>query len=441
MDEFSPQEDYVLNTVNNRDVHFLRFWFADVLGNLKSFAINPNELERAFSIGMPMSGRCIDCVPEDDLEHDVIVCPQASSFQILPWRPSENGVARMFCDIKTPDGKPYEFDTRQVLKNVLEKASEMGYLVNVKPNLEFYYFHDSLYPDPLDEGSLFDLTTLDSATDLRRDTILMLEGMGIPVEKSYHEKGPSQHQIDLRTADALSMADAMMTYKLVVKEIAQEHGVFASFMPKPINGVPGNSMHTIIHLVDEKGQNAFYSSRSKDPNHLSTLAKQFIAGVLKYASEFCLLTNQYENSYKRLMAPECPNNHIAWSKTSKSTMIRLQGHRPNSEEATRVEIKNPDPAANPYLALTGIIAAGLAGIEEKLKLADPIEDRGDIEGKSKRLPETLGEAIYEFENSELMKKTLGPALFEHLIKIKKAEWKRVISHVHEQELEELLAVL
>lgn len=440
MNEFSPQEDYVLNTVNNRDVHFLRFWFADVLGNLKSFAINPNELERAFAIGMPLSGQCIADIHEDK-EVDVIACPQASSFQILPWRPSENSVARMFCDIKTPDGEAYEFDTRQVLKSVLEKASKMGYLVNVKPNLEFYYFEDQSCPIPLDEGSSFDLTTLDSASDLRRDTILTLEGMGIPVEKSYHEKGSSQHQIDLRTTDALSMADAMLTYKLVVKEIAQEHGVFASFMPKPLNGEPGNSMHIILHLVNEDGENAFFDAKSKDEYHLTTLAKQFIAGVLKYANEFCLITNQYENSYKRLMSPECTNNHIAWSRSSKSTMVRLQGHRPDSEESTRVEIKNPDPAANPYLALAVIINAGLKGIEEKLKLGKPVENRDDIEHSSERLPETLGQAIYEFENSELMKETLGEALFNKIIQIKKAEWKRAISHVHEQELDELLAVL
>lgn len=440
MNEFSPQEDYVVNTVNNRDVHFLRLWFTDVLGNLKSFAINPNELERAFAIGMPLAGGCIAGLNEDK-EVDVIACPQASSFQILPWRPSENSVARMFCDIKTPDGEPFKFDTRHVLQRVLEEVSKKGYLVNVKPNLEFYYFTDEHNPLPLDEGSSFDLTSLDNATDLRRDTILTLEGMGIPVEKSYHEKGSSQHQIDLRTTDAMSMADAMMTYKLVVKEIAEQHEVFATFMPKPLNGQPGNSMHLIIHLVDENGENAFFDPKSKDGTNLTKIAKQFIAGILKYAKETCLLTNQYENSYKRLMAPECTNNHIAWSKTSKSTMVRLQGHRPTTEESSRVEIKNPDPAANPYLALAALIKAGLAGIEEKLELPQAIENRDEIEEKSERLPETLGEAIHEFEQSKLMKETLGEELFNYIVKIKKQDWKKLISHVHQCEIDELMAVL
>ena len=440
MKQYSAQEDYVLNTVNNRDVHFLRFWFADVLGNLKSFAIVPNELERAFEIGMPMDGNCIAGF-ESTKESDIIAWPEASSFQILPWRPNENCVARMFCNTKTPDGEPFSSDTRHILQEVLKKASKMGYIVNVKPEIEYYYFEDATMPIPLDNGSAFDLTSLDSATDLRRDTILTLESVGIPVEKSLHEAGASQHEIDLRTQDALSMADSILTYKLAVKEIALKHGVYASFMPKPLNDQPGSSMHLHIHLSNEAGENVFFAKNSGDRYCLSAKAKQFMAGILKYAKEMCLVTNQYQNSYKRLIAKDCLATQIAWSRDNRSTILRVPGHRPETEDCTRIELRHPDAACNPYLALAAIVNAGLAGIEEKLELENSTEEQNAQVDKNQKLPYSLGEAILEFEKSELMRKTLGDAVFEYILKVKKAEWMRAISVVDEYELETYLAVL
>ncbi len=439
MKQYTAQEDYVLNTVNNRDVHFLRFWFADVLGNLKSFAIVPNELERAFEIGMPIDGNCIAGF-ESTQECDVIAWPEASSFQILPWRPNENCVARMFCNIKTPDGESYGSDTRHILKEVLRKASKMGYIVNVKPEIEYYYFEGKDNPTPLDSGSTFDLTSLDSATDLRRDTVLTLESVGIPVQKSQHETGASQHQIDLRTQDALSMADSIVTYKMAVKEIALKHGVFASFMPKPLNDQPGSSMHLHIHLSNEEGENIFFNENDPDGYYLTDTAKQFMAGVLKYANETCLVTNQYQNSYKRLISPSCLPTKIGWSRDNKETMLRVPGHRPNTEDCARVEVRNPDAACNPYLALAAIINAGLAGIEESLELEAPSEDK-EQSCELAELPIELGKSIELFETSDLMRKTLGDAVFDYLIKVKKAEWHRAISEVDPYELKNYLAVL
>lgn len=439
-DEFTPQQDYVLNTINNRDVHFVRFWLSDVLGNLKSFALVPNELERSFKIGVTMDGNPLAGF-ESSTEQDIIVWPDAASFQILPWRPDEKRVGRMFCNAKTPDGDPFASDTRYILQKVLEHASELGFLVNIKPEIEFYYFADDQYPCPLDEGSSFDLTSLDSASDLRRDTILTLEALGIPVEKSHHEKGPSQNEIDLRTQDALSMADSILTYKAAVKEIANKHGVFASFMPKPTTELPGSGMNVQIHLVDKKANNVFYSKTAKKDANLSKTAKCFMAGVLKHAKEFCLLTNQYQNSYKRFCSPEYLATNIAWSKNSKKTILRVPGHRPKEKEYTRVILKMPDVACNPYLAFAGIIAAGLDGIEQNLKLEAATEDT-ETEGKTfEKLPETLGEAVYYFESSELMNSVLGDVVFRYITDVKRREWRRAISVVDDYELEQYLAVL
>lgn len=438
--QFSIQEDYVLNTVEARDVHFLRCWFVDVLGNLKSLAIVPNELERAFDIGIPLDGNCIAGF-ESKNEADIIAWPEADTFQILPWRPDEKCVARMFCNTKNPDGTAFASDTRSILKNVLKKASQHGFLVNMKPEIEFFYFKSKDAPIPLDTGSSFDLTSLDSASDLRRDTVLTLESVGIPVEYSHHEIGPSQNEIDLRTTDALSMADSVLTYKIAVKEIALKHGVYASFMPKPITDQPGNSMHIHIHLTDDEGNNIFFDKSDKSGYCLSDVAKKFMAGILKYAKEFCMITNQYQNSYKRLIGKDCLTNHIAWSQKSRYTMLRIPGHRPNTEECTRLEIRNPDPACNPYLAFAAIISAGLAGIEENLELENPVESDDIDLNNFEKLPTTLGEAISCFEKSDLMKRTLGTQICNYLLKVKKAEWKRMITLVNEYEIDDFLAVL
>ncbi len=440
MHEMTPQEDYVINTVNSRDVHFIRCWFVDVLGQAKSLAIVPNELERAFDIGIPLDGNCIAGF-ESRNEADIIAWPDASTFQILPWRPDEKCVARMFCITKNPDGTPFESDSRFILSEVLKRASEKGYLVNMKPEIEFFYFKSKEEPKPLDFGSSFDLTSLDSASDLRRDTVLTLESIGIPVRYSHHEMGAAQNEIELRTTDAMSMADSVLSYKLAVKEVASKHGVYASFMPKPLQDQPGNSMHLNIHLTDKDGVSVFYDENSSSEYKLTELAKQFMAGVLKYASEFCLLTNQYQNSYKRLIAKTCKCNNIAWSRHNLHTMMRLPGHRPDTEEGSRIVLRNPDPACNPYLAFAAIINAGLAGIEEKLELEDPKEETSKLEDDCKKLPSTLGEAIESFKNSKLMRETLGEQIFNYLIKIKSAEWKKEISTITEHELKDYLAVL
>lgn len=440
MNKFTPEQDYVINTVNSRDVHFLRCWFVDVLGNLKSLAIVPDELERAFDIGIPLDGNSIAGFGSKS-ESDIIAWPDASTFQILPWRPEEKCVARMFCNTNNPDGSPFASDTRQILAKVLKKASDMGFLVNVKPEIEYYYFQDSNKPTPLDEGSSFDLTSLDSATDLRRDTVLTLERVGIPVQYSHHEKGPSQHEIDLRTTGAKEMADSILTYKLTVKEIALKHGAYASFMPKPMTDKPGNSMHLHIHLTDEEGNNIFFDENDDSPYCLSTIARQFIAGILKYAKETCMITNQYQNSYKRLIGMDCLTNHIAWSRSNRCTLVRIPGYRPQTEECSRIEIRNPDPACNPYLALSAIISAGLAGIEEALELEEPSEDSDETLKTCEKLPTTLGEAIFEFERGSLMKKTFGEQVCSYLLKVKKAEWRRMIELVNEYEIQDFLAVL
>ena len=300
--------------------------------------------------------------------------PEASTFQILPWRPERNAVARMFCSIKTPEGEFFDGDSRNVLKRQAAKAEQLGYVMNVGPELEYYYFKDSAGTEVLDHGGYFDLTSLDMASDLRRDTILTLEKMGIPVEYSHHENGPSQQEIDLRFADALNMADNVMTYKMVVKEIAMKHGVYASFMPKPLSDAPGSGMHIHQSLFDEEGNNAFFDVNDPDGYNLSKVAKHYIAGLLKYAPEFSLLTNPSVNSYKRLVPGGEAPVHISWARNNRSALVRIPGYKPNKEEACRVELRSPDSAANPYLAFSAVLAAGLKGVEEELELCPPMEE-------------------------------------------------------------------
>ncbi len=444
----TPEQDFVLKTIKNRDVHFVRCWFTDVLGNMKSFAVVPGELENAFFDGMGFDGSSIKGFSPTQ-NSDILAYPDASTFQVLPWRPESNAVARMFCNIKTPSGEPFEADPRYILKRAIARAEDMGYTLNVGPELEFFYFKDADGTVTLDKGSSFDLTSLDYASDLRRDTVLTLEKMGIPVEYSHHESAPSQHEIDLRFSDALSMADAVMTYKLVVKEMAIKHGVFASFMPKPIEGVPGNGMHVHLSLFDEDGRNAFFDESDASGYNLSDLAKHFIAGILKHAREMCLVTNQYVNSYKRLAGGMNAPSNIAWARHNRSTMVRIPGYRPNSPDACRVELRNPDPAANPYLAFAVMLAAGLSGIEEGLELCEPQEandfftmDPVDIKAMGiDILPQTLGEAIDAFEESDLMRETLGARVHEYLVQSKRHDWRDFQRSVTPWELEHCLAVL
>ena len=355
------EKEQVLKLAKDNDVRFIRLWFTDILGVLKSFAITVQELETALDEGMGFDGSSIQGYARID-ESDMVARPDPSTFQLLPWRPKENAVARMFADIYEPDGTPYKGDPRWVLKRNLKKAQDLGYTFYVGPELEYFYFKNPEgKPVPLDSGGYFDLIPLDYATDLRRETILALEAMGIRVEYSHHEVAPSQHEIDLRYSDALSMADNAMTYRLVVKEVALRHGVYASFMPKPIFGQNGSGMHT--HQSIFKGDmNAFYDP--KDEFHLSKIGKSYTAGILKHAREFSAITSQWVNSYKRLVPGYEAPVYIAWARRNRSALVRVPMYKPGKEKATRIELRCPDPACNPYLAFAVMLTAGLKGMEK-----------------------------------------------------------------------------
>lgn len=444
----SPDQEYVLRTIKARDVHFVRFWFTDAMGKMKSFAVNPGEVEGAFFEGMGFDGSCIEGFVGAG-ESDMLAFPDASTFQILPWRPNSNAVARMFCTIRTPEGEVFEGDSRQVLARMVSKANDMGFEANFGPEVEYFYFKDSHGAQLLDHGGYFDLMSLDSGTDMRRDTVLALERMGIPVEYSHHEEGPSQHEIDLRYSDAMSMADAVMTYKLVVKEIAALHGVYASFMPKPRSDAPGSGMHVHMSLFDEMGNNAFYDASDSTGSNLSQVAKRYIAGLLKYAPEFALLTNQYVNSYKRLIGGTAAPYSLTWGRRNRSTLVRIPGHKPHKESVCRVELRNPDPACNPYLAFAAMLGAGLRGIEEELELSDPVDklDLGMMTKQQLRqsgiefLPASLGEAVERFAESNLMRDIVGEHIHSYLVREKRREWDSYVGQVSAWEVDRYLEVL
>ncbi|NTU88875.1 MAG: type I glutamate--ammonia ligase [Actinobacteria bacterium] len=443
----SANKDFAMRSVEERNIHFVRFWFTDVLGQLKSFAVTPSELELAFEEGMGFDGSSIEGFTRLE-ESDMVAFPDPSTFQPLPWRPSDNGVARMFCDVLTPDGEPFTGDPRFALKRMLKKAEDMGYTMNVGPELEFFYFKNSEGTEYLDKGGYFDLTPLDNASDLRRDTVLMLEKMGIPVEYSHHEVAPSQHEIDLRYTDALSMADAVMTYRLIVKQVAMDHGVYATFMPKPIATENGSGMHVHQSLFDNDGNNAFYDANDPQGYNLSEIAKQYIAGLLKYAPEFCAVTNQYVNSYKRLVPGYEAPVYISWARRNRSALIRIPMYKPGKEKATRIELRSADPSCNPYLAFAVMLGAGLKGIEEKLELT--IEATSNIFEMTEEaiaaagittLPGDLGRSIELFEQSELMKEILGEHIHEYFVANKKAEWDMYRTYVSKWELDRYLPIL
>ena len=444
--EAKKDKEYVLNMTEEQNVRFIRLWFTDILGFLKSFAITINELEASLDEGQGFDGSSIEGFARI-YESDLIAMPDCSTFQILPFRPTEGGsVASMFCDIRTPDGDPYPGDPRFVLKKNIERAAKMGYTYYVGPELEYFYFKNSSRPpEPLDAGGYFDLTPLDVASDLRRETVLMLEAMGITVECSHHEVAPSQHEIDLRYTDALTMADQAMTYRLVVKEVALKHGVYATFMPKPIYAQNGSGMHTHQSLF--KGSaNAFF-----DPNDaylLSDTAKHFIAGLLKHSREITAITNQWVNSYKRLVVGYEAPVYISWAQKNRSTLVRVPRYKPGKEKATRVEYRSPDPACNPYLAFSVMLAAGLAGIENKYPLPGPVEENiFDMPEKRKKklkidtLPGNLFEAIEDVEQSKLVREALGDHVFEKFIANKKIEWDNYRKTVTTYELEKYLSIL
>ena len=439
------EKEKVLKMAKDNDVRFIRLWFTDILGVLKSFAITIAELETALDEGMGFDGSSIQGYARID-ESDMIAKPDPKTFQILPWRPKENAVARMFADISEPDGTPYKGDPRWVLKRNLKKAEDLGYTFNVGPELEYFYFKSSEgKPEPLDRGGYFDLIPLDYASDLRRETILALEAMGIRVEYSHHEVAPSQHEIDLRYSDALSMADNAMTYRLVVKEIALRHGVYASFMPKPIFGQNGSGMHTHQSLF-KGNKNAFYDQ--KDEFHLSKMAKAYTAGILKHAKEFSAITSQWVNSYKRLVPGYEAPVYIAWARRNRSALVRVPMYKPGKEKATRIELRCPDPACNPYLAFAVMLAAGLKGVEKGYTLPAPVEeDIFEMSEKERKqhgidsLPGSLQEAVQAMEKSELVKETLGEHIFQKFIENKNIEWDQYRLHVSQFELEKYLPIL
>ncbi|MFH1201582.1 MAG: glutamine synthetase family protein [Candidatus Omnitrophota bacterium] len=434
----------ILNLVKENDVKFIRLWFTDVLGQVKSFAITDSELKGALERGMGFDGSSITGY-QDIEESDMIAMPDPDTFTMVPWRPKEKAVARMICNILNPDKAPYEGDPRYVLKKALERAKSAGFdHYYVGPELEYFYFKSDQATEILDKGGYFDLTTLDVASDLRRETILALEQMGIQIEYSHHEVAPSQHEVDMRYKDALEMADNVITYRVAVKEIANKFGVYATFMPKPIFGQNGSGMHTHQSLfIGDK--NAFFDARSKD--NLSQVAQHYIAGLLKHAKEISLIFAQTVNSYKRLVPGYEAPVYIAWSRRNRSALIRVPDYHPGQEKATRCEFRACDPACNPYLTFAAMLHAGLEGIEKKYKVPAPMEKNlyhlTDAERKEKgieTLPDSLGYAIAIAEDSALVKKILGEHIFPRFIEIKKKEWDDYRIQVSEYELNKYLPV-
>jgi glutamine synthetase len=439
----SNEAEFVLRTVEERGVRFIRLWFTDVLGFLKSFAITPAEMETAFTEGMGFDGSSIEGFARIQ-ESDMVARPDPSTFQIIPWT-SEHQVARMFCDIHNPDGTPFEGDPRYVLKQQLQRAADRGFSFYVGPELEYFYFRDAEGTEFLDRGTYFDLTPLDVATPWRKRTVEYLEAMGIPVEYVHHEVAPSQHEIDLRYTDALTMADNVMTYRLTVKEVAQEFGIYATFMPKPVLGVNGNGMHTHQSLF-EGDRNAFFDAT--DEYHLSKVAKGYIAGILRHAREITLVLNQWVNSYKRLVPGYEAPVYVCWARRNRSALVRVPMYKPGKEQAARIELRSPDPACNPYLAFAAMLAAGLKGVEEEYDLAPEasnniyeMTEEERHEAGIESLPEDLYEAIGAAEASELLHEALGPHVFNYLARNKRDEWDAYKAYVTPYELERYLPIL
>jgi glutamine synthetase len=434
-----------LSRAQEEKVEFVLLWFTDIEGHLKSFAITPAELEDALNDGMGFDGSSITGFNAIE-ESDMVAIPDPETFQLMPWVEGETKVARMICDIVTPDGNPYEGDGRYVLRRALDRMKSMGFdTFNVGPELEYFIFRDDKSTETLDEGGYFAMTTLDAATELRQQTVRALEGMGIAIEYVHHEVGPSQHEIDMRFADALSMADHTVTYRLIVKEVAKKAGYHATFMPKPIFGENGSGMHTHQSLFTD-GRNAFFDG--DDKWHLSEQGKAFIAGQLRHAREIAAIFAQWVNSYKRLVPGYEAPVYTAWSQRNRSALIRIPVYKPGHEQATRAEIRCPDPACNPYLTFACLLHAGLDGIEQGLELPEPMETNlYHLTPEQRRergitsLPETLGEAIDELAESDLAREALGPHIFDRYIELKRKEWDDYRVQLTTWELERYLPVL
>lgn len=435
----------VVRTAKEHRVRFVWLWFTDILGFLKSLSVGIDQLENALEEGIGFDGSSIQGFARID-ESDMIAMPDPDTFRLLPWTSREGGtVARMFCDILKPGGEPFEGDPRFVLKKNLEQAASLGYTYCVGPELEYFYFKNSRNCEALDAGGYFDMTPPGASDDLRRETVLALEAMGISIDKSHHEVATSQHEIDMRYTDALTMADNVMTYRIVVKEIALRHGVYATFMPKPIYGINGSGMHVHQSLFKD-GRNAFFDKNGK--YHLSKVALGFLAGLLKYAPEFTAVTNQWVNSYKRLVPGWEAPVYLSWATRNRSDLIRVPEYKPGKENETRFELRSPDPACNPYLCFSVMLAAGLAGIQEGLEPPGPVEVNVyhmSEEERARRgigsLPASLLEAIQLAERSDLVYKALGDHVFNAFIANKKIEWDRYRIQVTDYELAKYLPIL
>lgn len=437
--------DYVLRSVEQRDIRFVRLWFVDILGRLKNFAISPEDLEVAFEEGIGFDGSAIEgfATPE---EADMLAFPDASTFQILPWRPSHNGVARVFCDVCTPDRKPFAGDPRDALRRMFYKAEKAGYLLNVGAELEYYYFPDEHTPEPLDNVGYFDLSVSDAARDLRRNTVLTLEKMSVPVEYTFHAAGRSQHGMSLRHAEALSMSDAITTAKLIIKQQAYESGCHASFMPKPLAGEDGSAMFLCQSLFDHDGNNVFWGE-DDEKYHLSDIAKHYMAGILAHAREISAITNPTVNSYKRITTGgDSVPQYATWGLRNRASMVRIPVYKPGKQLSTRIELRSPDPMANPYLVNAVTLAAGLDGIERKLELPSEataetlkLTDRQMVEAGYTPLPRSLKEALDVFEDSQFMKDALGEHIHSFFLKKKRDEWHKFESTITEWEIKHYLA--
>lgn len=437
--------DYVLRSVEQRDIRFVRLWFVDILGRLKNFAISPEDLEVAFEEGIGFDGSAIEgfATPE---EADMLAFPDASTFQILPWRPSHNGVARVFCDVCTPDRKPFAGDPRDALRRMFRKVEKAGYLLNVGAELEYYYFPDEHTPEPLDNVGYFDLSVSDAARDLRRNTVLTLEKMSVPVEYTFHAAGRSQHGMSLRHAEALSMSDAITTAKLIIKQQAYESGCHASFMPKPLAGEDGSAMFLHQSLFDHDGNNVFWGE-DDEKYHLSDIAKHYMAGILAHAREISAITNPTVNSYKRITTGgDSVPQYATWGLRNRASMVRIPVYKPGKQLSTRIELRSPDPMANPYLVNAVTLAAGLDGIERKLELPPEataetlkLTDRQMLEAGYTPLPRSLKEALDVFEDSQFMKDALGEHIHSFFLKKKRDEWHKFESTITEWEIKHYLA--
>ena len=444
IEDWAAERDFVLRSAQENDVKFIRLWFTDILGYLKGFAITVEDLQDAMEQGVGFDGASVEGFARIN-ESDMRAFPDPTTFTLLPWRPRQNAVARMFCDIRTPNGDPFAGDPRFVLKRNLERLAGMGYTYYVGPELEFFFLKDADTPEPLDRGGYFDQLSSQPAADLRRDIVLNLADMGIPVKYSHHEAAHSQHEIDLQYTDALTMADTVMTAKLAIKELAQIKGVYATFMPKPMSHLNGSGMHTHQSLF-QGDTNAFHDS--DDEHHLSIVGKRFIAGLLRHAPEITLVTNQWVNSYKRLVPGYEAPTYISWAHVNRSDLIRVPAYKPGHDSSVRIEYRAPDPACNSYLAFSAMLAAGLKGIEEEYPVPPPVEGNVfamSIEERESRgiktLPGSLGEAIGLAEESALLREALGDYTFNSFIKNKKIEWEEYRAVVTDYEVSRYLPML